>query len=66
MNIARDCAIKVQVAREIASVRWREPGIDIEAVPGKIIIFLGNVDLLRVRWKNCAPQTCSDKRTYKR
>ena len=48
MNIARDCAVEVQVAREDSCVARRERGIDIEAVPGKIIVFLGDVDL-RVR-----------------
>ena len=60
VNIAHDCAVKVQVARDASSGRWRECRIDIKTVAGKIVVFLNHVDL-GVCWKNHAPQTGNDE-----
>jgi hypothetical protein len=60
VNVAHDCAVKVQVARQVGRVGWRERRIDIEPIARKVVIFLGNVHL-RGCWKNRAPQESNDE-----
>ena len=60
INVTRDCSVEVQVARQVSRVARRERGVDIEAVPGRMMMFLGNVDL-RVCWTNRGPQKNNDK-----
>jgi hypothetical protein len=45
MNVADDCAIKVQVTDQISRIARRECWIDIQTVPRRIIVLLGDVDL---------------------
>ena len=45
MNVAHDRAIKVQIADQIGRIARRKCGIDIKTVPGRIIVFLRDVDL---------------------
>jgi hypothetical protein len=55
VNVADDRAAKVQIARKVRRVARRERGIDIEVVSGRIVVFLGDVDL-RARRKDRVPQ----------
>jgi hypothetical protein len=50
MNIAHNRAIKVQVAGEVGRVARREGRIDVQAISGKIVVFLGDVNL-RAEWR---------------
>ena len=66
VHVACDCAVEVRVAREIRSVARRKRGIDIVAVPGKIIIFLGDVDLRAARnasRSDCGHGVCRKERS---
>ena len=45
VNVARDRAIEVQVARQIGRVARRKCGIDVNAVAGRIVVLLRDVDL---------------------
>ena len=60
VHVTCDCSVEVQVARQVGCVARCEYRIDIMAVPGKIIVFLGNVDL-RVCRKERSPQKNNDE-----
>src|SRR5947207_5081910 len=60
LNVAYNCAIKVQITQEVSGGRGREGRIDVNAVPGRIVVLLRDVDLRAYR-KSCPPQACSDK-----
>ena len=45
INVADNCAVKVQVARQIRGSGWREGRIDVKAVTRIMVVKLGNVDL---------------------
>src|SRR4029453_6616931 len=61
VHVAHDGSFKVQVASQVSRVARRERRIDVETVPGKVIVFLGDVDL-RVCRKDGRPQKNNDKR----
>ena len=64
MNVAHDRAIKVQIADQIGRVARRERGIDIKTVPGRIIVFLRDVDL-RIGYAQRAAQRENENATMK-
>ena len=51
MHVAHDRAIEIHIARQVGCVARRECAVDIEAVPGKMIVFLRDV-YLRARTHN--------------
>src|SRR5437588_2826071 len=60
INVAYDCAVKVQVTHEVSGGRGREGRIDVNAVPGRIVVLLRDVDLRAYR-KSRPTQACGDK-----
>ena len=63
MNVAHDRAIKAQIADQIGRVTRRECGIDIKTVPGRIIVFLRDVDLCNRRESGSAANS-NEKRKF--
>ena len=45
VNIAGDRPVKVQVTRQVCCRGRRERSVNVNAVPGRIIVFLGDVNL---------------------
>jgi hypothetical protein len=60
VNVARNRAIEAQDAPQISSGEPREGRIDKEAIAGKMVVFLSNIDL-RGYWKNRTPLPSKDK-----
>ena len=55
VNIAGDRAVEVQVSRQVRCRGRRERRVNVNAVPGRIVVFLCDVNL-RARWRNDSAQ----------
>src|SRR4029077_18149612 len=60
VNVAYNCAVKVQVTQEVSGGRGRKGRIDVNAVAGRIVVLLRDVDLRAYR-KSRPTQACGDK-----
>src|SRR5438067_12548004 len=60
VNVAHNCAVKVQVTQEVSGGRGRKGRVDVNAVAGRIVVLLRDVDLRAYR-KSRPTQACGDK-----
>ena len=60
VNVAYNCAVKIQITRQVSGRRRSKARIDVKAVPGRIVVLLHDVDLRAYR-KSRPTQACGDK-----